>query len=72
MCNKWKPNSPFATIPDGKRIKATKQLSATAIPSTYTTQAKNALEERGVEVVGMDDEEAFEKPFYSLTSEEAI
>ena len=58
-----KPNSPFATIPDGKRIKATKQLSATAIPSTYTTQAKNALEERGVEVVGMDDEEAFEKPF---------
>ena len=37
-----KPNSPFATIPDGKRIKATKRLFATATTSTYNTQAKNA------------------------------
>jgi len=67
-----KPDSPFATILDGKKIKATKRLFATATPRTYTTQVKKAAEERGVEVVGMDDEEAFGKPFHTLTFGEAI
>jgi predicted helicase len=67
-----KPDSPFATVLDAKKIKASKRLFATATPRTYTTAVKKAAEERGVEVVGMDDEEAFGKPFHTLTFGEAI
>ena len=67
-----KPDSPFATVLDAKKIKASKRLFTTATPRTYTTAVKKAAEERGVEVVGMDDEEAFGKPFHTLTFGEAI
>jgi superfamily II DNA or RNA helicase len=67
-----KPDSPFATVLDGKKIKASKRLFATATPRTYTSSVKKAAEERGVEVVGMDDEVAFGKPFHTLTFGEAI
>jgi predicted helicase len=67
-----KLDSPFATVLDAKNIKASKRLFATATPRTYTTAARTAAEERGVEVVGMDNEEAFGKPFHILTFGEAI
>jgi superfamily II DNA or RNA helicase len=67
-----KSDSPFSTVLDGKRIKADKRLFATATPRTYTTRVKKAAEERGVDVIGMDDEAVFGKPFHTLTFAEAI
>jgi superfamily II DNA or RNA helicase len=67
-----KPGSPFATILDDKRIKAKRRLFATATPRTYTASVKKAAEERGVEVVGMDDESVFGRQFHTLTFGEAI
>ena len=62
----------FATILDGKSIRAAKRLFATATPRTYTTIVKKAAEDRGIEVVGMDDEAVFGKVLYSLPFGEAI
>jgi superfamily II DNA or RNA helicase len=67
-----KPGSPFATVLDGKRIKAEKRLFTTATPRTYTPAVKIAAEERGVEVVGMDDVSVFGRQFHTLTFGEAI
>jgi superfamily II DNA or RNA helicase len=67
-----KADSPFSTVLDGDRIKADKRLFATATPRTYTTAVKKAAEERGVEVIGMDDEAVFGKQFHTLTFGEAI
>jgi superfamily II DNA or RNA helicase len=67
-----KADSPFSTVLDGDRIKADKRLFATATPRTYTTRVKKAAEERGVEVVGMDDEAVFGKQFHTLSFGEAI
>ena len=67
-----KPGSPFATVLDGKRIKAKKRLFATATPRTYTKAVMTAAEGRGVEVVGMDDEVVFGRQFHTLTFGEAI
>ncbi len=67
-----KADSPFSTVLNGDRIKADKRLFATATPRTYTTRAKKAAEERGVEVIGMDDEAVFGKQFHTLTFGEAI
>jgi superfamily II DNA or RNA helicase len=67
-----KSDSPFSIVLDGNRIKADKRLFATATPRTYTARVKKAAEERGVEVVGMDDEVVFGRPFHTLTFGEAI
>jgi predicted helicase len=67
-----KVSSAFSTVLDNNRIIATKRLFATATPRTYTTSVKKAAEERGIEVVGMDDEAVFGKVQYSLPFGEAI
>ena len=67
-----KTSGDFATILDGKSIRASKRLFATATPRTYTTIVKKAAEDRGIEVVGMDDEAIFGKVLYSLPFGEAI
>ena len=67
-----KTSGDFATILDGKSIRAAKRLFATATPRTYTTIVKKAAEDRGIEVVGMDDEAVFGKVLYSLPFGEAI
>ena len=67
-----KVSSAFATVLDNDRIIATKRLFATATPRTYTTSIKKQAEDRGVEVVGMDDEALFGKVLYSLPFGEAI
>ena len=67
-----KTSGDFATILDGKSIRASKRLFATATPRTYTTIVKKAAEDRGIEVVGMDDEAVFGKVLYSLPFGEAI
>ena len=67
-----KVTSFFSTVLDSKHLRATKRLFATATPRTYTTSVKNAAEDRGIEVVGMDDERIFGKVLYSLPFGEAI
>jgi predicted helicase len=67
-----KVTSDFSTVLDNNRIRASKRLFATATPRTYTTSVKKAAEDRGVEVVGMDDEAVFGKVLYSLPFGEAI
>ena len=67
-----KVSSAFATVLDNDRIIASKRLFATATPRTYTTSVKKVAEDRGIEVVGMDDEAVFGKVLYSLPFGEAI
>jgi superfamily II DNA or RNA helicase len=67
-----KVSSDFSTVLDSKRLRATKRLFATATPRTYTASVKKAAEDRGIEVVGMDDEAVFGKVLYSLPFGEAI
>lgn len=62
----------FATILDGKRIRADKRLFTTATPRTYSTALKKGAEERGIEIVGMDNEEVFGKQLYTLNFGQAI
>lgn len=67
-----KVTSDFSTVLDGKSIRATKRLFATATPRTYSTTVHKAAVDRGVEVVGMDDESVFGKVLYSLSFSKAI
>lgn len=67
-----KADSAFSTVLDGARIKSSKRLFATATPRTYSTSVKKAAEDRGVDVVGMDDEATFGKVLHSLPFGEAI
>ncbi|MDD5462920.1 MAG: Helicase associated domain protein [Methylococcales bacterium] len=67
-----KVSSDFSTVLDSKRLRATKRLFATATPRTYTASVKKSAEDRGIEVVGMDDEVIFGKVLYSLPFGEAI
>lgn len=62
----------FATILDGQRIRADKRLFTTATPRTYSTGLKKGAEGRGIEIVGMDNEEVFGKQFYTLNFGQAI
>jgi superfamily II DNA or RNA helicase len=62
----------FATILDGQRIRADKRLFATATPRTYSTALKKGAEGRGIEIVGMDNEEVFGQQLYTLNFGEAI
>ena len=67
-----KVSSAFSTVLDNNRIVARKRLFATATPRTYTTAVKKTAEDRGIDVVGMDDESLFGKVFHSLSFGEAI
>jgi len=62
----------FSTILNSDQIRATKRLFTTATPRTYSTSVKKVAEERGVEVVGMDDQAVFGKVLYSMPFGEAI
>jgi len=67
-----KVSSAFSTVLDNNRIIASKRLFATATPRTYNASVKKVAEDRGSEVVGMDDEAVFGKVLYSLPFGEAI
>ncbi len=62
----------YSTVLDGNAIRARKRLFATATPRTYSASVHKAAEERGIEVIGMDDEALFGKVFYSLPFPKAI
>jgi superfamily II DNA or RNA helicase len=67
-----KVGSDFTAILDNTQIRSTKRLFATATPRTYSSNVKKAAEERGVEVVGMDDAEKFGEVLYALPFGKAI
>lgn len=67
-----KVGNDFTTVLDPMRIRADKRLFATATPRTYSTNVKKAAGERGIDVVGMDDEAVFGSVLHSLPFGEAI
>ncbi len=67
-----KVGSDFTTILDNSLIRSKKRLFATATPRTYSSNVTKAAEERGVEVVGMDDATLFGDVLYALPFGEAI
>ena len=67
-----KVSGDFSTILDEGKIRAKKRLFTTATPRTYSSNVKKAAEDRGVEVVGMDDEAVFGKQLFVLNFGEAI
>lgn len=67
-----KVSGDFSTILDAEKIRAKKRLFTTATPRTYSSNVKKAAEDRGVEVVGMDDEAVFGKTLFALNFGEAI
>lgn len=67
-----KVGSDFSTILDNARIRSRKRLFATATPRTYSRSVKKAAEDRGVEVVGMDNATVFGQVLYALPFGKAI
>jgi len=67
-----KDDSVFSNILDHQKIRAKKRLFVTATPRTFSSNISRAAEKRGVEVIGMDDEGIFGRPFYNLSFSEAI
>ena len=64
--------SEFTTILDNARIRSAKRLFATATPRTYSSTVKKAAEDRGVEVIGMDNAALFGDVLYALPFGKAI
>ncbi|MGI8980309.1 MAG: DEAD/DEAH box helicase family protein [Pirellulaceae bacterium] len=62
----------FATVLDGKKIKARKRLFMTATPRYFKEHVKKRAAELEFELVSMDDEHAFGPEFHVLTFHEAI
>jgi superfamily II DNA or RNA helicase len=67
-----KVGSDFTTILDNAKIRSTKRLFATATPRTYSSTVHKAAEDRGVEVVGMDNAALFGEVLYALPFGKAI
>lgn len=67
-----KVGSDFTSILDNAQIRSSKRLFATATPRTYSSNVKKVAEERGVEVVGMDNAALFGEVLYSLPFGKAI
>jgi superfamily II DNA or RNA helicase len=67
-----KVGSEFTTILDNTLIRSTKRLFATATPRTYSSTVKKSAEERGVEVIGMDNASLFGEVLYALPFGKAI
>jgi len=67
-----KVGSDFSTILDHTQIRSTKRLFATATPRTYSSTVHKAAEDRGVEVIGMDNAELFGNVLYALPFGKAI
>ncbi len=62
----------FSTILDNAQIRSTKRLFATATPRTYSSSVHKAAEDRGVEIVGMDNSALFGEVMYALPFGKAI
>ncbi len=67
-----KVGSDFTAILDNLQIRGAKRLFATATPRTYSSNVKKAAEDRGVEVVGMDNAALFGEVLYALPFGKAI
>jgi superfamily II DNA or RNA helicase len=67
-----KVGNDFTTILNEKKIRSKKRLFATATPRTYQTNTKIAANERGVDIVGMNDESVFGEVLHTLPFGEAI
>ena len=67
-----KVGSDFAIVLDNAQIRGAKRLFATATPRTYTSSVHKAAEDRGVEVVGMDNAALFGEVLYALPFGKAI
>ncbi len=67
-----KVDSDFTAILDNGQIRSVKRLFATATPRTYSSNVKKAAEDRGVEVVGMDNAALFGEVLYALPFGKAI
>ena len=67
-----KVGSDFTTVLDNAQIRSAKRLFATATPRTYTSSVHKAAEDRGVEVVGMDNAALFGEVLYALPFGKAI
>jgi len=67
-----KVGSDFTAILDNTQIRSSKRLFATATPRTYSSNVKKAAEDRGVEVVGMDNAALFGEVLYALPFGKAI
>ncbi len=62
----------FATVLDGKKIKASKRLFMTATPRYFQEHVKRRAAELEFELVSMDDAQVFGPEFHVLTFHEAI
>ena len=62
----------FATVLDGKKIKARKRLFMTATPRYFKEHVKRRAAELEFELVSMDDAHVFGPEFHVLTFHEAI
>lgn len=67
-----KADAGFATILDGSKIRSTKHLFTTATPRYFGKPIKDAAKARSVEVIGMDDIQAFGPVLHKLSFGEAI
>jgi predicted helicase len=67
-----KAGSDFTAILDNALIRSTRRLFATATPRTYSSTVHKAAEDRGVEVVGMDNAALFGDVLYALPFGQAI
>jgi superfamily II DNA or RNA helicase len=67
-----KVGSDFSAILDNVQIRSAKRLFATATPRTYSSTVHKAAEDRGVEVVGMDNAALFGEVLYALPFGKAI
>jgi len=67
-----KVGSDFTAILDNAQIRSAKRLFATATPRTYSSTVHKAAEDRGVEVVGMDNATLFGEVLYALPFGKAI
>ncbi len=67
-----KVGSDFTAILDSEQIRSAKRLFATATPRTYSSTVHKAAEERGVEMVGMDNATLFGEVLYALPFGKAI
>ncbi len=67
-----KVGSDFTAILDNEQIRSAKRLFATATPRTYSSTVHKAAEDRGVEVIGMDNAAQFGEVLYALPFGKAI
>jgi superfamily II DNA or RNA helicase len=67
-----KAGSDFTAILDNALIRSARRLFATATPRTYSSTVHKAAEDRGVEVVGMDNALLFGEVLHALPFGKAI